>query len=337
MLNLKKTKNNLYFKNLLKVFTSFILILILSLSTLFILPKKIYSLTLKELSDQIASLSDEEEALVEEVIAVEANIDTKRNEIKKLSEQISSIEKELEELEKQRNILIKNLQEKRELLKERAIYSYKYSQNNVIKMVLTVRDINEFFTVLYLLRNIMRQEAELIESIRNDKESFDRTMRKSEEKKKEYEDVKAKKANEQKKLEASLEKAKLLLNKVKQEKSNIQQVLEAIKQRIAKIQPQGVTLTGEWQMVATAYFAGGGGLNGDGTTATGLRARKGIVAVDPKVIRLGTKLYIDGYGIAIAGDTGGWIKGNRIDLCFDTLEECLRYGRRKIYVYLVED
>jgi 3D (Asp-Asp-Asp) domain-containing protein len=39
----------------------------------------------------------------------------------------------------------------------------------------------------------------------------------------------------------------------------------------------------------------------------------------------------------MAADTGGWIKGDRIDLCFDSLDECYRYGRRKIYVYLVED
>lgn len=51
------------------------------------------------------------------------------------------------------------------------------------------------------------------------------------------------------------------------------------------------------------------------TTASGMRVRFGIVAVDPKVIPLGTKLYVSGYGYAVAGDTGGAIKGMRID-CF---------------------
>jgi 3D (Asp-Asp-Asp) domain-containing protein len=93
-------------------------------------------------------------------------------------------------------------------------------------------------------------------------------------------------------------------------------------------------------MVATAYYAhgrGGNDINGNGITAIGLRARKGIVAVDPRVIPLGTRLYIPGYGEALAADTGGWIKNNRIDLCFETMEDCYRYGRRKIKVYLVED
>lgn len=52
-------------------------------------------------------------------------------------------------------------------------------------------------------------------------------------------------------------------------------------------------------------------------TATGMKATKGVIAVDPKVIKLGTKVYIPGYGPAIAGDTGGTIKGNIIDLCFE--------------------
>lgn len=52
-------------------------------------------------------------------------------------------------------------------------------------------------------------------------------------------------------------------------------------------------------------------------TATGMRQGKGVIAVDPKVIPLRSKVYIPGYGLAIAGDTGGAIKGNIIDLGFD--------------------
>lgn len=52
-------------------------------------------------------------------------------------------------------------------------------------------------------------------------------------------------------------------------------------------------------------------------TAIGMRAGKGVIAVDPKVIPLRSKIYIPGYGMAVAGDTGGAIKGNIIDLGFD--------------------
>jgi len=84
-------------------------------------------------------------------------------------------------------------------------------------------------------------------------------------------------------------------------------------------------------MIATAYTASCAGCSG--YTATGYRAGRGIVAVDPRVIPLGTKLFIPGYGFAIAGDTGGAIIGNRIDLGFNSYSDAIQFGRRPIKVY----
>lgn len=78
-----------------------------------------------------------------------------------------------------------------------------------------------------------------------------------------------------------------------------------------------------------------------GTTATGTTARYGAIAVDPSVIPYGTRMYIvsdDGaylYGYATAEDCGGAIKGNRIDLYFDTIAECYQFGRRQCTVYIL--
>lgn len=84
-------------------------------------------------------------------------------------------------------------------------------------------------------------------------------------------------------------------------------------------------------MVATAYTAGCAGCSG--ITALGFHAGHGVVAVDPRVIPLGTRLYIPGYGIAVAGDTGGAIIGRRIDLGFNSLRDALQFGRRPVRVY----
>jgi uncharacterized protein YabE (DUF348 family) len=91
-------------------------------------------------------------------------------------------------------------------------------------------------------------------------------------------------------------------------------------------------------MAATAYDPGPGsnGPKATGRTYLGLKARYGIVAVDPRVIPLRSRLYIPGYGEALAGDTGGAIKGNRIDLCYETYEEAIAFGRRKVEVYVLE-
>ncbi len=94
-------------------------------------------------------------------------------------------------------------------------------------------------------------------------------------------------------------------------------------------------------VVATAYSAEEHYTNQ--WTASGARARVGLIAVDPRVIPLGTRMYItsaDGkswvYGYAVAADTGGAIKGNKIDLYFNTVRECNNFGRRRAKVYILE-
>lgn len=92
-------------------------------------------------------------------------------------------------------------------------------------------------------------------------------------------------------------------------------------------------------MESTAYEPGpqSCGIYADGYTATGHKATYGVCAVDPRVIPLGTRLFIEGYGIALACDTGGAIKGLKIDVCFDTVPEAMRWGRKMVKVYILDD
>ena len=89
-----------------------------------------------------------------------------------------------------------------------------------------------------------------------------------------------------------------------------------------------------YTMHASAYLPSDGG--GSGVTATGMVARRGVVAVDPNVIPLGSRLYIPGYGEAIAADTGGAIVGNTIDLCMESYDEAIQFGRRSVEVYVID-
>ena len=65
-------------------------------------------------------------------------------------------------------------------------------------------------------------------------------------------------------------------------------------------------------------------------------AKHGIIAVDPHVIPYGTRVYIPGYGFAVAGDTGGAIIGNRIDLFMDSYHDAISFGRRNVEMYILE-
>ncbi|GAB6153475.1 3D domain-containing protein [Desulfosporosinus burensis] len=70
-------------------------------------------------------------------------------------------------------------------------------------------------------------------------------------------------------------------------------------------------------------------------TATGVKPREGLIAVDPKVIPMGTKVYVEGYGYAIAADTGGAILGNKIDVFFGTLRQCMDWGRKPVRIHIL--
>jgi len=77
-----------------------------------------------------------------------------------------------------------------------------------------------------------------------------------------------------------------------------------------------------------------------GKTASGIDLKKNpdikLIAVDPKVIPLGTKVWVEGYGVAVAGDTGGSIKGNRIDVFVKTKKIALNWGRKNVEIKVLK-
>ncbi len=89
------------------------------------------------------------------------------------------------------------------------------------------------------------------------------------------------------------------------------------------------------ELVATGYSPDPRENGGYTSTATGLPIGYGAAAVDPRVIPLGTKLYVEGYGYAFACDTGGAIKGRRIDLAYNSYYEANTKGRKAVHVWIL--
>lgn len=87
-------------------------------------------------------------------------------------------------------------------------------------------------------------------------------------------------------------------------------------------------------VVATGYSSQDPGVNH--VTSTGARLEKGVIAVDPSVIPYGSKIYVPGYGYGTALDTGGGIKGNRLDLAFNSRAEALNFGRRSVTIRIYQ-
>lgn len=134
------------------------------------------------------------------------------------------------------------------------------------------------------------------------------------------EDIKAKEAAKK----AAAEKAK----------KEAAKKAEASEQTADQSQPSGQTM----MMEATAYSSDpADALGGGSITATGqnLLENPMAVAVDPSVIPLGTRLYVEGYGEAYAVDTGSAIQGNIIDVHFSTAGQCEAWGRRQVKVTIL--
>lgn len=94
----------------------------------------------------------------------------------------------------------------------------------------------------------------------------------------------------------------------------------------------------EFMATATAYTANCNGCSG--ITKTGIDLKKNaqlkVIAVDPEVIPLGTKVHVEGYGYAIAGDIGSAIKGNKIDVFIPTTKEAYNWGRKSVKVKVLQ-
>lgn len=91
-------------------------------------------------------------------------------------------------------------------------------------------------------------------------------------------------------------------------------------------------------VTATAYTAYCEGCSG--TTAYGINLRENphmkVIAVDPNIIPLGTKVWVEGYGYAIAGDTGGAIKGNKIDVFIPSHDQAMQWGVKKVKIKILD-
>lgn len=118
-------------------------------------------------------------------------------------------------------------------------------------------------------------------------------------------------------------------------------VIYGTKKRTTTSKGLAVQYTGVYSSFkATAYTADA---KWGHATASGLHAKLGVIAVDPSVIPMGTKVYVEGlngasdYGYAIAGDTGGSIKGNIIDLYMNDEATCNSWGVKYVNIYVLED
>jgi uncharacterized protein YabE (DUF348 family) len=129
---------------------------------------------------------------------------------------------------------------------------------------------------------------------------------------------------------------KLVSEKKVKEKQD--QVVAVGTKVITKQVSRGMETGVEYYVTSTAYTANCNGCSG--TTSTGINLHQNpnikVIAVDPRVIPLGTKVYVEGYGYAVAADTGSAVKGHKIDVFFPTKSQAYRWGHRTVKIKILK-
>ena len=131
------------------------------------------------------------------------------------------------------------------------------------------------------------------------------------------------------KADALYKKEKAELRKSTTEKS------KKVKKPVDSLQAQLAKAKRVFTVRSTAYTSDPRENGGWNVTAIGTKIRRGVIAVDPRVIPLRTRVYVEGYGFATAEDTGGAIKGNKIDVVMDTRAQSRNWGVRNVKIYIL--
>lgn len=331
---------------------SFIIMLTLILST----GSNVLAAPSVKESNNLKETREQKKEIQQRVGKMDSEIDNVIDEIDKNKQLMNKIDKEIKDTESKLAEVKKNVKTKEDLFAKRVRAMYISGGDSYLNIILASKDLGDFMSRIDIVSKIMNFDKNVVTKLKAEKESIAKQKENLNEENNKLAELK--KSNQEKlaRLNTSIQEEKLALNKVT-EKENQIVADEAEKARQAEENSrkarevavnnsnssQGETLSrggsisGSFSktltMVATAYA-------GDGITASGnptVRNPNGYstIAVDPRVIAPGSKVYVEGYGYAVADDTGGAIKGNRIDLFMHSEAECNSWGVRTVTVHII--
>lgn len=282
---------------------------------------------LKQTQDKKKELQSNVQDLDKQIDDVIKKIDSNKNDMNKISQDIKKTQVKLEDAEK-------NSKAQEDLFKQRARAMYINGTGSYLQAVLTADNLSDFVSRVDLVTKVVGYDNKVVAKLKEQRQAI--------------ENQKEALNNENNKLQALKTSNEVTLSKlskdIKEQKSLLSKTTEKEKQLVAMDRAsnsgslsRGMSSSTSYSQVlslqATAY-------SGDTFTASGTPTKRDIngystIAVDPRVIPLGSRVYVEGYGYAIAEDTGGAIKGNIIDVFFYSESEAQSWGRRSVKVYIL--
>lgn len=306
---------------------------------------------LEETNNQIGSLQAEagelnssyQQALTQ-LVAVDSEVDRYNTEIQATSQRRDEVQVEVQKEQKILEDLQAQLASRQGLLENRLRSTYKSDDVGYLEVILGAGDFNDFLNRVDMISLIADDDRRLIESVKDDQITVEAKIASLDQKHNEMADLLSELDSAQENLLGAQAEQQQVVSSIRAQMQNndgqlaqLQAEADSITARMNEIQNAsyasssdgggysppaagGASLTA----TATAYCLGG-------RTATGMPVGRGIIAVDPDVIPLGSRVHVSGYGDAIAADTGGAIIGNKIDVWL-TCDEAYAWGVRSVTV-----
>ncbi|APH19288.1 3D domain-containing protein [Clostridium botulinum] len=310
-------------------------------------------------SNELKETREQKKQIQQRVEKMDSEIDSVINEIDKNKQLMNKVNKDVKDTENKLNQVKNNVKEKEELFGKRVRAMYISGGDSYLDILLGSENLSDFMSRVDTVSKIMKFDVNVVTKLKEEKEAIAKQKENLDQEKNKLSALKKNNEVALLRLNKNVEEEKRVLNKVN-EKENELVANEAAKaeesrkaeesskkakevassdsnssegQTLSRGESNSTSYSKVMVMEATAYA-------GDSATATGEKPNRNpngysTIAVDPRVIRIGARVYVEGYGYAIAHDTGGDIKGNRIDLFMNSEAECNSWGRRSVKVYIL--
>lgn len=288
----------------------------------------------EEVAARIRSLESDMNELLDE-------IDTANAEVSALEEKIEQNTKDIEKTKKQitaqEEVVEKRLDQARTQLKALQTSEVNY---NIIVSLFQAKSLSEFFQRIYAVtlltdasQDHLRRAKEDHEKLEQLQEHLDQTAKELASQKEEEKEKEAERIEKVATLKENLAENKALLATIHEKEAA---EMSATSVTTASSATSAASASGDWFGVqATGYSTQEAGMGTYTATGINLRSNPRVIAVDPSVIPLGSVVEVEGMGTYIAGDTGGAIHGNIIDIHFASVGDALAWGRRSVRVRIV--
>ncbi len=318
---------------------SVIMMLVLTLMTnsiAFAAPSAGTSDELKQAQENKKALQGKVSDLDKEIDEVIKKIDSNKKDMNKVADDIKNTQIKLDTAEK-------NSKDQNDLFKKRIRAMYINDKNSYLDVILSSDNLGDFISKMDMISKVISFDNKIIAKLKQEKQTISDQKEALNSKNAKLENLKTSNETALSNLGKDIKAQKELLSKATEKEKQLlaaettktYSVSSSVSQSgtLSRGMSKSVSYSKVLNMQATAY-------SGDAVTASGsATVRDGggysTIAVDPRVIPLGSRVYVEGYGYAVAEDTGGAIKGNIIDLFFPTEGECESWGRRSVTVYIL--